>query len=86
MFGMVGVYKQPDGVLRLDISSEYENDLFLSELLSLCVNEFFPLFAVERIITKAIPAATERIQVLQRLGFRQREIPERPYSWVLDRQ
>lgn len=83
MFGMVGVYKSSLGVLRLDICSEYEHTVFLDELLTLCVNEFFPLFGANQIIHKAIPVATDRIQVLLRLGFQPCELPERTHSWVL---
>jgi hypothetical protein len=85
MFGMVGVYKSPLGVLRLDICSQYESVEFLSELLTRCVTEFFPLFGVDQIIHKAIPAASERIQVLSKLGFQLCELPERPHAWVLNR-
>ena len=85
MFGRVGVYQSPLGVLRLDICTEYERMAFLEELLTLCVKEFFPLFGVDQILHKAIPAATDRIQVLKRLGFQPCELPERPHSWALNK-
>jgi hypothetical protein len=85
MFGMVGVYKSPLGVLRLDICSEYERAEFLDELLTLCVREFFPLFGVDEMLHKAIPAAAERIQALMKLGFRPCELPDRPHAWVLSK-
>lgn len=83
MFGMVGVYQSPLGVLRLDICSEYERFEFLDELLSLCVREFFPLFGVDEIRHKAIPAAADRIQVLQKLGFHPCALHDHHYAWVL---
>ena len=85
MFGMVGVYKSPFGILRLDICSEYEQASFLDELLTLCVNEFFSLFGVDQIIHKAVPSATDRVHVLQKLGFHPCELPERTHSWVLEK-
>lgn len=80
MFGMVGVYESPLGVLRLDICSEYERIVFLDGLLKLCVNEFFSIFSAEQILHKAIPTATDRIQVLIKLGFQPCELPERTHS------
>lgn len=40
MFGMVGSYKSTEGVLRVDICSEYEIYPFLKELFTLSVKEF----------------------------------------------
>jgi len=86
MFGMVGVYQSPVGILRLDICSEYERKAFLDELFALCVNEFFPLFGVEQILHKTVPAADERVQVLEKYGFQPCEIPERAHYWGLGRE
>lgn len=85
IFGMVGKYKTPDGILRLDICSEYEKYQILKELFELCITEFFPLFKVKRIITKAIPIAEERIKALSELGFSKIDIPNRKDSWVLEK-
>ena len=85
MFGRVGVYQSPLGVLRLDICSEYEHTEFLDELMTLCVQEFFPLFDVDQILHKAVPAAVDRIQVLKKLGFQPQELPDRPHAWVLQK-
>ena len=57
------------GVLRLDIASAYETEVCLTELVSLCTAEFHDMFQVKRMVTKAIPAAVERVRVLQTLGF-----------------
>ena len=83
IFGKVGVYHSPLGVLRLDICSEYERVMFLDELLTLCTNEFFLLFGVDQILHKAVPAASDRIQVLLKLGFRPCEPPGHTHFWIL---
>jgi len=85
MFGMVGAYKSPMGVLRLDICSEYERPPFLGELLTLCLREFFPLFGVDQITHKAIPSAVHRIEALSKLGFAPLELPGRAHSWGISR-
>ncbi len=81
MFGKVGQYKTPSGILRLDIASKYEKEPYLSELFSLCAAEFFPLFDVEEMMTKAIPSAGARIAAVSALGFAPREMPGRKHIW-----
>jgi RimJ/RimL family protein N-acetyltransferase len=85
MFGMVGKYKTTRGILRLDIASEYEEDGYLNELFSLCLNEFFDLFVVDQIVTKAIPEAVNRVNTLKRLGFVAYDFPEREHYWMSSR-
>ena len=85
MFGMLGQYKTPQGVLRLDIYSEYEKSSFLEELLMLCAKDFFILFGVEQIITKAVPVASDRVKILSEIGFCPYKIPEREYYWILNK-
>lgn len=85
MFGMVGKYKTSHGILRLDIQSSYEKKPYLQEILQLCKNEFFTLFAVEQIITKAVPYAQKRIAVLEKLGFEACSFSERPDYWKCDK-
>ncbi len=85
MFGMIGQYKTPQGVLRIDICFEYERIFLIKELLTLCSTDFFLLFDVVQIITKAVPIASVRIQALSELGFQYYELPERTYSWCLDK-
>lgn len=82
IFGMVGAYKTERGLLRLDIKSEYENKADLYELLSLCINEFFILFGVKQIVTKAAPVTKERINALKELGFKGYDFPGREFYWV----
>lgn len=54
------------GILRLDLRSDYEKRKRIFELLSLC-HELFDDF--DRVVTKAVPQATERIAALEKLGF-----------------
>ena len=86
MFGGIGLFQTPEGVLRLDICSGYENQECLEELFSICATDFFLLFEAEQIITKAVPGAEQRITVLKKLNFRPVEIPGRKYCWVLNRE
>jgi RimJ/RimL family protein N-acetyltransferase len=74
MFGMIGKYRTLRGALRLDIASAFEGEPLLCELFSLCVDDFYALFAVEQIVTKALPAAEERIAALRSIGFT-------PFAW-----
>ena len=85
MFGMVGKYKTTRGILRLDIMSKYEEAAYLDELFKLCLNDFFDLFAVNQIVTKAIPQAVKRVNILKTLGFVAYDFPEREYYWICSR-
>ena len=84
MFGMVGKYKTPRGILRLDIASMYEAEGYLYELFSLCIKEFLALFAVNQVVTKAIPEAANRIVTLGALGFEAYDFPGREHYWIYD--
>lgn len=55
-------------VLRIDIHPRYENQEHLSELLYIA-DSFFHDFGCYRIVTKAIPEATERIMALTNHGY-----------------
>lgn len=57
------------GLLRLDIRSDYEMSDKIIKILSLIIAPAYRLFHCSKIATKAIPAATERIQALKNLGF-----------------
>lgn len=85
MFGMVGVYKTERGILRLDIASKHEQEAYLEELFSICIGEFFDLFGVRLIVTKAVPEAAQRVEVLKKLGFAAYDFPEREHYWVYSR-
>lgn len=82
MFGFVGRYKTERGILRLDIMFAYEEAAYLQELFSLCVREFFKLFAVQKIVTKAIPEAVHRVAALESLGFAAHDLPGREHYWI----
>jgi hypothetical protein len=64
MFGSVGKYDNTAGILRVDVSSEYETVPRLSEIFCVCNDNFFDLFEVDIIATKAIPQAFERRNAL----------------------
>ncbi len=69
MFGYVGTYKVTTGILRVDILSGYENARYLAELFNVCGENFFDLFGVDAIATKAMPQAVERRKALAETGF-----------------
>ncbi len=57
------------GLLRLDIRSDYEVSSEIVKILNLIIQPAYTLFHCDKIATKAIPSATERIAALKRLGF-----------------
>lgn len=86
MFNAAGSLTGVDarGILRLDLASAYERRPFISELLDACLPPFYGLFGVGYTITKAIPAATERITALRAAGFAPFDWPDarREHYWV----
>ena len=58
-----------DGVIRLDIRSDYEKQIIIEEILSLILPQAYSFFDCSKIITKAIPQAPERIKALKNMGF-----------------
>ncbi|WP_337262666.1 MULTISPECIES: GNAT family N-acetyltransferase [unclassified Serratia (in: enterobacteria)] len=85
MFATVNDYKVSSGILRLDISSEYETEMYLTEVFAVCSKHFFDTFSVEEIVTKAIPVAEVRINSLLELGFTKYESPDREHYYVLSK-
>ena len=59
---------QGTGILRIDLHPRYENQEHLGALLSLA-DSFFNDFGFYRIVSKAIPKATERILALTNHGY-----------------
>lgn len=57
------------GVLRLDLRSEYEKQKYIEPIIKIVNQNFYEAFNVKNILTKAIPMATERIEVLKRNGY-----------------
>ena len=58
------------GILRIDVRSDYEQEAALACIGSLIVPRAYELFDCTMIITKAPIYAVERIEAMQRLGFR----------------
>ncbi len=58
------------GLLRLDIRSDYEISIEIIKILRLIIEPTYSLFDCDKIATKAITLATERILALKKLGFR----------------
>jgi len=58
------------GLLRLDLRSDYEKQDDIEDILAIIVPETKELFACDKIATKAIPIAKERIKALKNTGFR----------------
>ena len=57
------------GLLRLDIRSDYEISEKIVDVLKLIIKPAYNLFDCDKIATKAINTATERISALYKLGF-----------------
>ncbi|OGO78385.1 MAG: GNAT family N-acetyltransferase [Clostridiales bacterium GWB2_37_7] len=57
------------GILRVDLQSNYENQAIFSEILEIANENFYEVFDVEAILTKAIPIAIERIGSLVQKGY-----------------
>jgi len=66
--GTVEIFGGTYGVLRIDIRSDYEDESYLSELIQ-TANAFFDDFDCKKIVSKAIPEATERISALRKNGY-----------------
>ena len=57
------------GLLRLDLRSDYELENQITNILSLIIKPTFKMFHCNKIATKAVPEAKERIFALNKLGF-----------------
>jgi hypothetical protein len=57
------------GVLRIDLRSDQEVESVISEILEIADENFYELFNVSHILTKATPIASERITILKRNGY-----------------
>lgn len=57
------------GLLRLDIRSDYEISSEIIKILKIIIEPAYTLFHCDKIATKAIASATERILALKNLGF-----------------
>jgi len=80
MFGSSGLVKSHErGVLRIDLASKYESLEYIPELLTLANEQFFTLFQVDEMVTKAVPVAKERIAALLSAGYE-------PFEWEPGRE
>jgi len=57
------------GVLRIDLKSTHENQKVIDAILEIANESFYDLFDVKSILTKAFPAAKERIASLKKNGY-----------------
>lgn len=57
------------GLLRMDLQSKFENKEVISSILEISNQQFYKLFDVRSILTKAVPEATERTASLKEKGF-----------------
>ena len=57
------------GLLRLDLRSDYEHTDQIESILKLIMNFVFRDFQCNKVATKAVPQATERILALKNAGF-----------------
>jgi len=85
MFGYIGKYKTKTGILRVDVASAYEKEQYLIEIFRLCNENFFDLFEVDTISTKAIPEAIERRNALVKINFYQSSSYEREHYFLSSR-
>jgi RimJ/RimL family protein N-acetyltransferase len=82
MFGKIGQYKVDRGILRIDVESGYENKTSLFEIISMCVENFYLLFGVKEIATRAIPEAADRIEALTKNGFQYSDQNDRELNYI----
>lgn len=57
------------GLLRLDLRSDRETSTEIASILSLIVRPSFDMFGCDKVATKAVPSAVERMAALKSLGF-----------------
>jgi RimJ/RimL family protein N-acetyltransferase len=69
--GTIEMYDKTEklAILRLDLAAAYEESSHICEILGLVTENFYTDFAVSHMLTKAIPAAAERITALHACGF-----------------
>jgi len=65
-----GDYFNNCGLLRLDLRSDYEKQEDIEEILAIIIPKTKELFGCDKIATKAVPIAKERIKSLEHAGFR----------------
>jgi hypothetical protein len=58
------------GVLRIDLQSKYEIQPVIDDILEIANKNFYKVFDVKEILTKAVPKASERIASLIQKGYK----------------
>lgn len=58
------------GLLRLDLRSDFEKTNVIEKIVTLLIKSVYTLFQCDKIATKAIVKADERIKALRSLGFK----------------
>ena len=80
--GTIEMFGGDVGVLRIDIVSAYEEVSYLDEIIEMCIKNFYDLFAVSAIATKAIPEAENRIESLLKAGFNRNDFKGREHYYL----
>ena len=57
------------GLLRLDLRSDYEKQNVIEDILAVILPKTKEMFGCDKIATKAVPIAKERIAALEQTGF-----------------
>ena len=68
-----------DSYLHIDLSSPYETQSYISELLTLADKELFKIFNIKNLLVQAVPSAKERIAALLSAGYV-------PFDWEPGRE
>lgn len=63
------VGEEKAGILRVDIMSRFETYAYMSEIYSVLVDNLYNDFKVDFLITKAVPDASIRLEILKKLLF-----------------
>lgn len=66
--GTVEIFGGEIGVLRIDISSEYEKEIYIEEIVQLAVLSFISDFEIDSLKIK-VSNTPERVELLRRYGF-----------------
>lgn len=85
IFGKIGQYKVDRGILRIDVESSYENKAMLSEIIDMCLENFYLLFDLKEIATRIIPKAADRIEAFKNKGFQYSDLNDLELNYIHSR-
>jgi RimJ/RimL family protein N-acetyltransferase len=71
--------------LHIDLSTPYEKQAYITELLALSDKEFFHLFGFKNLIIRAVPDAVERLAALRSAGYELFESESREHYYMKER-